>query len=96
MIHTQELQIPPHGALVIETPEGLVILRLSGGRRRFKIELPNGKLKVHRSVEVALKEARFVEDNGEGGFRPKYQALIPEMDYSGAISGLKRVEVVRP
>jgi len=79
----QIIQLREHQPVVLETPEGMVVVRLDR-RRRIVMELP-GKMQAHRSMERAIKSARFVDEDG----CPTYEVLVPTTDDQGRLQGVE-------
>lgn len=77
-------------ALVLDTPEGLVRIRMD--RRHVTVECP-GKMRVHRHEDRVLADARFTKQGEHGELVPAYQVLVPVTDEKGSLIG---VEMPRP
>lgn len=81
--------------LVIETPMGMIVIQWDAARRRKRlmVSLPKG-VHVHRGEERAMKDLQFLARRADGVLVPDYSLLAPEVDESGAISGVKRPQTL--
>ena len=81
--------------LVIETPMGLIVIQWDAARRRKRlmISLPQG-VHVHRGEDRAMKDLQFLARREDGALVPDYKLLVPEVDETGRISGVKRPQTL--
>jgi hypothetical protein len=88
----QTLKLRRGEVIVIETPEGLLRVKMLD-KFRFELELPGGMV-AHRSEDRAMTGARFLQKDGER-LVPKYQILQPITDQEGEIKGVRQPPVFR-
>ena len=83
--NTQILTIKPghEHSIRIETPMGLIVIeRLTGDSRKFKITLPNGL----KAVSGKSVEGLYVKET-DGNLTPVYEMLVPLLDADGKLVG---------
>lgn len=81
----------------IETPLGLIVLSVGGGKRERKlvVELPES-LTAHHNVERCDESPQFGRRTEDGRFVPKSVApLLMVTDDSGAVVGLTQAQTIR-
>lgn len=86
-MNRQILELRESRPIVVETPEGLISITIDK-KRKVKLELP-GEMTAHRGEKRALEHLRFLQVDGDGTVRPKYEVLTPRLDDKGRLIGVQ-------
>jgi len=87
----QRIEVRPLKPVVIETPEGLIKIQITHGRK-LMIELP-GEMRAWHGEDRAKQNLRFLEIDGDR-VKPKFEVLTPVKDDEGNLVGIDMPEPI--
>lgn len=81
----------------IETPLGLIVLSVGGGKRERKlvVEMPDA-MTAHHAVERCDESPKYGQRTADGRFVPKHAGLLLQVvDETGAVVDLAPAQTIR-
>lgn len=90
----QVIRLSKKDRLCIATAHGLIELSAGDHRGEVRVRLPDD-LTAHRTPQRALDGSDLIAENTDGGIRPLFKVLTPQMNDRGELVGLVS-QVVTP